>query len=140
MTSLPALTLTATCALTLLAAAPAAAEGLPITPGLWEITSKNSMTGREHVGQECMADAVFDPSAMAKDADGCSLDNETVSGNTISYDMNCTDGINEGEVTGHFSFTIDGDQGSGRTDMTFKVNGQTMSMSQEMSARRIGDC
>ncbi|MGI9492895.1 MAG: hypothetical protein ACR2QF_10905, partial [Geminicoccaceae bacterium] len=37
------------------------AEGLPITPGLWEIKTQNSMLDSEEVQQSCMKDAVFDP-------------------------------------------------------------------------------
>ncbi|MEZ5930353.1 MAG: DUF3617 family protein [Alphaproteobacteria bacterium] len=141
MTSTPALTLPAALAAALLAAAStAAAEGLPITPGLWEMTSKNPMTGQDHVRQECMTEAVFDPSEMMGEERGCSVSDETVSGNTVDYDMTCSDPNMPGSFNGHFTFTIDGDQGSGNVDMTFDMNGQTMTMSQQVSARRVGDC
>ncbi len=118
----------------------AMAAGVPITPGLWEIKTQNSMLGTEEVNQQCMQDAVFDPAAILGDEEGCELSNETVSGNSIDYDLACVDEGQQGSATGHFSFTIDGDQGNGNVDMTFNVGGETMNMQYSMAATRIGDC
>ncbi len=120
--------------------ATAFAAGVPITPGLWEIKTQNSMLGTEEVDQQCMRDAVFDPAAILGDEEGCELSNETISGNTIDYDLACVDESQQGSATGHFSFTIEGDQGSGAVDMTFKVGGETMNMQYSMAAARVGDC
>jgi hypothetical protein len=129
-------------ALTFLSVGSAAvAEGLPITPGLWEMTSQNPMTGEDDVLEECMSDGVFDPISMMEETQGCTFSNETVSGNSIDYDMTCTDPEMPGAMTAQFSFTIDGDQGSGNVDMRMEMNGQTaMSMSTSVTARRVGDC
>ena len=128
-------------ALILGAGAPVAfAEGLPITPGLWEMTSQNPMTGTDVVRQECMVDAVFDPSAMMGEERGCTVSDEVVSGNTVDYDLTCTDPNMQGSFNGHFSFTIEGDQGNGNVDMKFDVGGQTMNMSYDVAAKRVGDC
>ncbi|MGI9486693.1 MAG: DUF3617 domain-containing protein [Geminicoccaceae bacterium] len=116
------------------------AAGVPITPGLWEITTQNSMLGTEEVNQQCMQEAVFDPTAILGDEEGCELSNETISGNTIDYDLACVDEGQQGSATGHFSFTIDGDQGNGNVDITFKVGGETMNMQYSMAAARVGDC
>jgi hypothetical protein len=128
-------------ALILGASAPVAlAEGLPINPGLWEMTSQNPMTGADVVRQECMVDAVFDPSAMMGKERGCTVSDEVVSGNTVDYDLTCTDPNMQGSFNGHFSFTIEGDQGNGNVDMKFDVGGQTMNMSYDVAAKRVGDC
>ena len=117
------------------------AEGLPITPGLWEMTSQNPMTGEDDVFEECMSEGVFDPISMMEETDGCTFSNQTVSGNTIDYDMTCTDPDMPGAMTAQFSFTIDGDQGSGNVDMSMDMNGQTaMTMSTSVAAKRVGDC
>ncbi len=116
------------------------AAGMPITPGLWEIKTQNSMLGTEEVDQQCMQQAVFDPAAILGDEEGCELSNEQVSGNSIAYDLACVDEQQRGSATGQFSFTIDGDQGSGNVDMTFDVGGETMTMQYTMAAARIGDC
>lgn len=137
-----------TCRLAVLAPALAAltlsstvfAAGVPITPGLWEIKTKNSMLGTEEVNQQCMQEAEFDPTAILGDEEGCELSNENVSGNTVDYDLACVDEGQQGSATGHFSFTIDGNQGNGNVDMTFNVGGETMNMQYSMAAARLGDC
>lgn len=118
----------------------ALADGVPITPGLWEIKTHNSMLGTEEVEQQCMQDTVFDPAAVLGEEDGCEIRNEVVSGNTVDYDLSCVDEEQRGSATGHFSFTVDGDQGSGNVDMDFNIGGETMSMQYTMAAARIGDC
>ncbi|MDH3662186.1 MAG: DUF3617 domain-containing protein [Alphaproteobacteria bacterium] len=128
-----ACTLLATMSITL-------AEGLPITPGLWEMTTQNPMTGTDVVRQECMTEAVFDPSHMIGKERGCDVSNQAVSGNTVDYDMTCQDPSGQGAMQAHFSFTIDGDQGNGNVDMSFDMGGQTMKMNHKVSAKRVGDC
>lgn len=118
----------------------AGAEGLPITPGLWEFTTQNPILGTNDVEQECVRDDTFDAASMLDDSEGCEISNEVVGDKTIDYDMTCTDPGTSGSVKGHFSFKIDGDQGSGNADMTMDMGGQTMSMSMVMTAKRVGDC
>ncbi|MGI9504983.1 MAG: DUF3617 domain-containing protein, partial [Geminicoccaceae bacterium] len=112
-----------------LSSAAAGAEGLPITPGLWEFTTQNPILGTNDVKQECVRDDTFDAASMLGDSEGCEISNETVSDKTIDYDMTCTDPGAGGSVKGHFSFMVDGDQGSGNADMTMDMGGQTMTMS-----------
>lgn len=139
---------TAICRLAVLAPAMAAvtlsstafAEGVPINPGLWEIKTHNSMLGTEEVEQQCMREAVFDPVSILGDEEGCEINNETVTGNTVDYDLACVDEQQRGSATGHFSFTIDGDQGSGNVDMTLDINGEVLNMQYSMAAARVGDC
>ena len=132
---------TAAVALSLGATAPiVSAEGLPITPGLWEMTTQNPMTGRDHVRQECMTDAVFDPHKMMEAEQDCVIGSQSVSGNTLDYDMTCADPSGQGTMKGHFSFTVEGDQGHGNADMKVEFNGQAMNMNYSMTAARVGDC
>lgn len=116
------------------------AEGVPITPGLWEIRTQNSMLGTEEVNQKCMRDAVFDPAAILGEEEGCDISNESVAGNTVNYDLACIDEEQRGSAMGHFTFTIDGDQGNGNVDLTFNIGEDTMSMQYTMAAVRVGDC
>lgn len=116
------------------------AGGVPITPGLWKVKTQNSMLGTEEVGEQCMQNEVFDPVSMLGKEDGCDISNETVVGNTVDYDLTCMDDTKQGRADGHFSFTIDGDQGSGKIDMTLNVGGQSMDITYKMDAERIGDC
>ncbi|MGI9500172.1 MAG: DUF3617 domain-containing protein [Geminicoccaceae bacterium] len=118
----------------------AIAEGVPITPGLWEIKTHNSMLGTEEVEQKCMREETFDPSKILGQEEGCEINNEVISGNTVDYDLACVDAQAGGSATGHFSFTIDGDQGNGNVDMTFNVGSESMTMQYSMAAARLGDC
>lgn len=119
---------------------PAFAEGLPITPGLWEIKTQNSMLGSEEVEQSCMKEDVFDPLSMMGEEEGCGITNEVVAGNSVDYDVACVDDQQAGKAEGHFSFTIDGDRGNGQIDLTMTVGDQSMNMQISMDAKRIGDC
>lgn len=116
------------------------AEGLPITPGLWEIKTQNPVLGNERVEQSCMTEPVFDPVSMMGDQQGCDVLNERIAGNSVDYDVACIDDQAAGKAEGHFSFTIDGDRGNGQVDLTMHVGGQSMNMQFSMDAKRIGDC
>ncbi|MGI9452180.1 MAG: DUF3617 domain-containing protein [Geminicoccaceae bacterium] len=116
------------------------AEGLPITPGLWEIKTQNSMLGSEEVQKSCMKDAVFDPLSMMGKEEGCEIANEVITGNSVDYDVTCIDDQQAGKAEGHLSFTINGDQGYGKVDLTMSVGDQSMNMQFNMDAKRIGDC
>ena len=118
----------------------AVAEGLPITPGLWEIKTQNSMLGGEEVQQSCMKEAVFDPFIMMGEEDGCEIMNEVLAGNSVDYDVTCVDDQKLGKAEGHFSFTIHGDQGSGKIDLTMTLGQESLNMQVTMDARRVGDC
>ncbi len=116
------------------------AEGLPITPGLWEIKTQNSMLGSEEVEQSCMKETVFDPMSMMGEEEGCEIMNEVISGNSVDYDIACVDDQQLGKAEGHFSFTIDGDRGNGEIDLTMTIGEESMNMQFNMDAKRIGDC
>jgi len=116
------------------------AEGLPITPGLWEIKTENSVLGSEEVEQSCMKESVFDPLSMMGEEEGCKITNEIIAGNSVDYDVACVDDQQLGKAEGQFSFTIDGDRGNGKIDLTMTVGEESMKMEVNMDARRIGDC
>lgn len=116
------------------------AEGLPITPGLWEIKTQNSTLGQEEVEQSCLQESVFDPVSMMGEEEGCDVLNEQIAGNTVDYDIACIDDEARGKAEGHFSFTIEGEQGTGQVDLTMSMGDQSMSMQYNVDAKRIGDC
>jgi hypothetical protein len=128
----------------LLGAAPlgsqARADGLPINPGLWEIKTQNPMMGNEQVQQHCMKEAEFDPVSMMGEKQGCEIMNQQIAGNTVDYDLTCTDDTEQGKAEGHFTFTIDGDQGNGQVDLKMSFGEQSMNMQYTMDAQRVGDC
>lgn len=103
----------------------------------------NAMLGTENVERRCMREPEFDP-AVALSAlgpqQGCSISNEVITGNMMEYDVICKNDQMPEAVTGHFSVTIDGDQGSGNVDMSLGGLGNLMSMRMTLAAARIGDC
>ena len=118
----------------------ALAEGLPITPGLWEVKTQNPVLGNEQAQQHCMKEPVFDPLTMMGKEEGCEITNQVISGNSVDYDLTCIDDQQTGKAEGHFSFTINGDQGYGKVDLKMSAGGQTMTMHFDMDAKRIGNC
>ncbi len=119
---------------------PVDGETLPITPGLWKVTTNGSMMPAPQVEQSCMKEPVFDPVRMMGEEDGCDVFNETRTGNTVGYDVACMNEEAGGKAEGHFSFTIEGDQGSGQVDLTMTVGEQSMDMQYTLAIQRIGDC
>lgn len=116
------------------------AGGLPITPGLWEMNTQATVFGKTdgQVEQRCIEEDSIDPVALVQKAEGCSVDNATVDGSTLSFDQSCA--AENGEVAGHFTFTIEGDEGSGTGEMTMTMGGVEMPVSYATVMTRVGDC
>ncbi len=121
-----------------------AADTLPITPGLWEITGTTTnpfLGSRTYTNQECMTEFKFDPKEMMEGMpkDACSV-NTNLSGKTMSYDMQCN--IDGGTMTGNGSFTVSGDGNSatGKMVMNGSFGGESMEMTVTSEGKRIGDC
>ncbi len=119
-----------------------AAETLPITPGLWEVTATttNPFLGtRTHTNQECMEDFKFDPKEMMEGMpkDACEV-NTKVLGNTMTYDMSCD--MQGNKMTGNGSFTVNGDTAKGEMVMKSQISGQNIEMTMVSEGKRIGDC
>ncbi|MGI9285833.1 MAG: DUF3617 domain-containing protein [Pseudomonadales bacterium] len=119
------------------------AEGLAITPGMWETTTttENSVTGnRTDTRKDCVKESVLDPSSQMQGMpkDQCQVKTK-VDGNTINYDMVCTppQGVKM-NFTG--SVTVDGDRMQGSMQMEGAMAGQAMTMSMKSTGKRLGDC
>jgi Protein of unknown function (DUF3617) len=115
--------------------ADATAEGLPIKDGLWETTMKNPMTG-ERVSRECLKGTELDPKTMLAGQDDCTMTEQNLDGNTLTFRMTCAgaSGTAEGRMF------VDGDQGGGEIRMNFDVGGRKMDMTLTWDAVRVGDC
>lgn len=121
----------------------AQAASLSLNPGLWEttMTRTNPMTGAPttETSTECVSDETFDPREMMKDAEGCRLTDENLSGDTLTFTMSC-------EVQGGAGATIqgrfqsDGDSGTGDMNMSMNMGGMSMEMDMNWTARRLGEC
>lgn len=130
-------------ALALFAAAPVlAAPPGGMRPGLWETTVTSSMGGQPFTSRACVtAKQLEDPQgAVPKMPEGgmkCSQVDYKTSGSTVTWKMRCT---GEMPMEGSGQMTAGPDRYNGKMDMTMKMQGQTMTMSQTMSGKRVGDC
>jgi hypothetical protein len=112
-------------------------------PGLWETTIQSSMAGgKPHSMRSCMTAAQLeDPKgAMPKMQDKgmkCDQLDYKINGATVSWKMRCT---GEMPMEGTGQMTAGPDSYTGKIDMSMKMQGQTMNISQTMSGKRLGDC
>lgn len=120
-----------------------ASNSVTIEPGLWEVsttmTSPMFPNPRVQTQQECMKESEISPETLAPSEDGeCSIVNSNVSGNTLSWSMQCnTPG---GVMQGKGEFESNGDSGSGNMQMNMDIQGQSMSMDMVWEGKRIGSC
>ena len=130
------------CALTIAAGAHAAGPG-GMRPGLWETTIQSNMGGaKPFVTRACVtAKQLEDPKGAVPKMDDAKMKCEQldykVSGSSVSWKLRCT---GEMAMQGSGQMTAGADSYSGTMDMTMKMQGQSMSMNQTMSGRRLGDC
>ena len=125
----------------LLFSATTQAESLKIKPGMWEstVTTTNSFTGTStQTETECVVDEAFDPRTMFKDAEGCEVVDDTLEGNTLTFNLACS--IEGTQATIEGVYTTDGDVGSGTMNMEMSFGGQSMTMESSFEAKRLGDC
>ncbi|MBL8383973.1 MAG: DUF3617 family protein [Burkholderiales bacterium] len=124
------------------AGALAAAPG-GMRPGLWETTVTSNMSGGKPVSTRACISAkqLEDPKGMVPKMEEtgmkCEQLDTRVSGNTVHWKMRCT---GEAPMEGSGQMTSGTDSYNGKMEMTVKMQGQTMTMSQTMSGRRVGDC
>jgi hypothetical protein len=122
-----------------LADVPAMAEGLPITPGLWEARTRD-LVGEvdEVIERRCVRDGVFDLAAeMAKDG-SCAISNKTIAGNGMEFDVMCED---DGMILqGHISTVIDEEEGVHEAVLAVDLLGSRSEMHTLTEWRRIGAC
>lgn len=124
-----------------LVSAAAYAETLKMNPGNWEstITIDNPFTGKQTTTQtQCMEEDEFDPQSMLQGQDDCSLLDQSISGNTLSFTMECKAQGTTSTMQGEMS--IDDDEGSGNMAISMEVAGQKFDMKMDFTSRRLGDC
>lgn len=122
----------------------AGAEGVPIDPGMWEMTSTMTMTmmpePRSNTVQECIENDELSPESFNMDEDNpCNITEVTIDGNTARWLINCTTA--GGPVTeGQWEFTSNGDSISGNGAMAAEFSGQKMGFNMTWEGKRVGDC
>jgi hypothetical protein len=127
-----------------LAAAPfAEAQKLNMQDGLWEVSVKMEMPGMPagagaQTFRKCYTPAdVQDASRTMPKDDNCQASDVKVQGDTVSWTMRCKP---PQEMTGTGTMTYKGTSYAGRMNMAMKEGGQTMTMRQTISGKRVGPC
>ncbi len=118
-------------------------DSVSIEPGLWEgsTTMTSPMFPQPHVQtqQGCVKESKISPETLGYSENSeCSISETNVSGDTLSWSMQCnTPG---GAMNGQGSFESKGDSDSGNITMNMNVAGQSVSMEMVWKGRRIGSC
>ena len=129
----------------LLLTAPAArADGIPVEPGLWEMSSIVNMPmmpqPRVTTTTECMKESEISMDDMGgEDMDpNCQFEMAQVDGNTMKWSVDCP--VEGGTSHGEWEATSSGDSVTGEGLVTISFQGQAMEMTMSWEGKRIGDC
>ncbi len=120
------------------------AQGIPIEPGMWEMTSTMNMPmlpqPRVTNSKECIEEDELSPETWnEEDMDtSCTFSNRVVDGNTMKWSMNCN--AQGGATRGEWEVTSHGDTLTGEGTVTVDMQGQSMVMAMKWDGKRVGDC
>jgi hypothetical protein len=120
-----------------------AAEGVPITPGMWEMTMTMKMSMMEKTQtktqMECIEEEEFDPHNFnMEQKNPCDIDQVKIDGNTVSWAVSCPSPT--GSMTGSWLFTSNGDSVTGTGEMAAKMGAMSFDMNMDWVGKRVGDC
>ena len=121
--------------------APLAADEMRVDPGKWEfeIKSTNPMMGtRTHTQTDCIEEANVSPERFLEGDADCRIIDPRVSGTRMSWKLECRSPA--GHMTGAAECSSTGTTVTGRMDMQMEAQGTKLSMSNEWTGRRLGDC
>jgi hypothetical protein len=109
--------------------------------GLWEITTKIEMEGMPMTmapitNTQCLTKDMLVPKSDQPGQE-CKITNQKITGNTISYDMECSGP--GGNMKAHGEATYNGDTMTGKMEMNIPGQGD-MKMTMKMTGKRIGPC
>ena len=128
----------------LLSAFPALAEGIPVEPGLWKMTSTVNMPmmpqPRVTTVTECMEKSEITMDEVGGEGmdPNCTFDMAQVDGNTMKWSVDCP--VEGGTSHGEWQATSGGDTVKGEGMLTMSFQGQTMEMTMSWEGQRIGEC
>lgn len=120
------------------------AKGVPIDPGLWEMTSTMTMSmmpqPQTTTTTECIEESEMDPEDFNMDEENpCNITNVTVDGDTARWSISCPTG-NGMAMQGQWEIISKGDSITGSGSMTAEIAGQEMGFNMSWNGKRIGDC
>jgi hypothetical protein len=127
-----------------LTASVARADGIPVEPGMWEMSSTMTMPmlaqPRVTTTTECMTESEISMDDMGgEDMDpNCQFEMAQVDGNTMKWSFDCP--VDGGTSHGEWEATSSGDSVTGNGVITMSFQGQTMEMTMSWQGKRIGDC
>ncbi|MGA8261191.1 MAG: DUF3617 family protein [Arenicellales bacterium] len=121
----------------------AAADQLPIHPGLWKTTTTRTspMSGQPvtETKTHCVKQTSFDPATMMKNAQGCNLVKNELDGDTLTFRMECNFQGQSASADGVFQ--TDGKTGKGNMDVEVDMGQTKMTiMKMNWTSERVGDC
>jgi hypothetical protein len=120
------------------------AEGIPVEPGLWEMTSTVNMPmmpqPRVTTMTECMDKSEISMDDLGSNDMGpdCKFAMDQLDGNTMQWSVDCP--VEGGTSHGEWQATSAGDSVTGEGKITMSFQGQTMEMTMNWSGRRISAC
>ena len=122
------------------------AEGIDITPGMWEMnTTINigmagmSMPSQTNAITECVEEEELSPDDFNTDPENpCEISNVNIDDNTAEWSIVCPTDM--GTMEGQWVFTSDGDSISGNGSMSANYGGQQMDFKMTWEGKRTGDC
>lgn len=120
------------------------AEGIPVEPGKWEMTSTMQMPmlpePRVTTVTECMEKSEITMDDMGADEmdPNCSFDMKQLDGDTMSWSVDCP--VEGGTSHGEWTATSAGDSVTGDGKIVVSFQGQSMEMTMSWTGQRIGPC
>jgi hypothetical protein len=129
--------------LLLISSAGALADGVPMTPGKWEMktTMEMSMFPAPQVRTftECIEETELKPENFNMEEDSpCDMADIEIDGNTVRWSISCPGAM--GNMTGNWEFTSAGDSVIGTGSMSADMGGMAMEMKMNWEGERLGDC
>jgi len=120
------------------------ADGVPIEPGLWEMTSTMTMSmmpqPQTTTETECIEESEMDPEEFNMNEENpCSITDVSVDRGTARWSISCPTG-NGMAMQGQWEIISKGDSITGNGSMTAEMMGQEMGFNMTWKGRRIGDC
>ena len=107
--------------------------------GKWEITTKVEMTGGmdmpSHKSTQCLTNDEIVPQ-NTQPGQECVVTKTKISGNTVTWNMECSGA--QGEMKGNGTISYKGDTFEG--EMVMDIPMANMKITNKMSGRRIGNC
>lgn len=120
------------------------ADGIPVTPGLWETTMTMEMPmlpqPRVTTTNQCWDQTELNMDEIATEGmdPNCTWDMQQVDGQTMKWSFECP--VEGGTSRGDWEATSLGKTATGKGVMTVSFSGQTMKMNMSWEAKHIGDC